>query len=120
MTKVQFERQSALASCVELTSASIGKTIDIPLPPGAVVLLVGIVVDSPFDGNTPSGRLHIDGVTVLGRSFETEVRAANSPIRYFPDGVTLSVQASGTDVTTGHGICFVEYIVVGRANEVYG
>jgi len=120
MTQQLFERQNVLASCVALTPAFIGKERLLALPAGTLLLRVGVVIDQAFDGTTPSGRLHIDGVTLLGRAFDAEASVINHPLRYFPDGVKIGVQSNGTDVTAGHGVFFIEYIVVGRANEVYG
>jgi len=120
MTVQRFERQNALAVCIPLTPASIGKEQALTLPAGTLLLRVGVVIDQAFDGTTPSGRLHIEGATLLGRAFDAETSAINTPLRYFPDGARIGIQVSGTDVTTGHGMFFLEYVVKGRANEVYG
>ncbi len=95
------------------------------LPPGAYLLGGNLGVKTTFNGTTPvitvkdnSGSpVSLFGSVAGGTAANTALAAGLGT--YYPAGATLTVAMTGTTVTTGEALIHIQYIVLGRGNEVY-
>lgn len=99
-------------------------TVVFYLPPGAYLLGGNLSVKTAFNGTTPTLTAKDNSAspvslfgTVAGTVGNTALAAGLAT--YYPAGATIVVAAGGTGVTTGEALVHVQYIVLGRGNEVY-
>ena len=122
MTTKVDARQKVLAAFVELLIGNIGagNGYDIKLPAGALLLDVGVLTDTAFDGTTNTATI-ADGTTTFDNA-QDEKTAGEETVavdkKYYPNGGTISVTMAQTGTATvGRAFAWVTYIVKGRWDE---
>lgn len=122
MTTKVDARQKVLAAFVELLIGNIGANngYDIKLPAGALLLDVGVLTDTAFDGTTNTATI-ADGTTTFVNAQDVKTTGEETVAadkKYYPNGGTISVTMAQTGTATvGRAFAWVTYIVKGRWDE---
>lgn len=122
--KKLIDRQWPLQALAFLTPSNVGSGLgfDVVVPPGSLVLRIGVQTITLFNGTTPTATV-TDGTTVFANAVDIATVGAetvsNTP-KYYPTGGTISINAAnaGGSTTAGLAAVFVEYVTRDRGNEI--
>lgn len=125
-TTPQYERQYPLIGYADLGIANIGtgNGITMTIPVNALVLSVQSVQVTAFNSATTTTLTAGDGTTTFLSAVDAKAAAnvlySSTVGKFYPSGGTLTVSMAetGAAATAGRAIAFMEYLVIGRSNEV--
>ena len=126
-TTSKIERQYALAVDVDLGVANMGSGngITVKLPPGAYMIDIKAHIVTAFNSATTATVSASDGTTTFISAEDAKAAALTNvvvdvPRKFFPSGgtITFSLAETGATATAGRIIGLVEYVILGRGNEV--
>ncbi len=122
-TVVKHRQYPLVADVPIMTIANIGAGLgyDVVLPPGAYVREVYADTLVAFDGTTNTITIS-DGTTTFVNAQDvksTGRETAAVPGKYYPNGGTISITMAQTgSATVGQVKPTIEYVILGRVNEV--
>ena len=125
MSTNQFNRQEVLSAMVDLGVANTGsgKGYTAVIPRGALIIAVGLITVTAFDGTgTVTGTI-TDGTTALVNAQDvktTGIETVATAQKFYPDGgvITFSLDDANSNSTTGRAIGYVNYIQLGCGDYI--
>jgi len=124
---IDISRQYPLSANVTVTVET-ATTMFIDLPPGAMLVGGGYFIKTAATGTTPtltmvdnlgSPNTLLSAVAIGVANVNASIAAAEA-YNYYASGARLSFTTGGTTPAGGVIYVVVNYIIIGRSNEVYG
>lgn len=121
MTKKIIDRQWPLSAMVQVGTANLGagNGLELVLPPGALLLRLGVFTATAFNGTTPTLTAG-DGTTTFANAVDIATVGAETVAgvpKFYPTGGKITVTGAG-DSTSGLAFVTAEYVVKDRGNEI--
>lgn len=120
-----IDRQYPLAVVAALGVANLGPGNEIKarIPPEALLIDVKLVTAVAFDSATTATGTISDGTTTFVDATDLKTAGLETTAvatKFYPVGgeITISLAQTGAAATLGQAIAVVQYVVLGRGNEI--